>query len=97
MHNNSAIYLFNFSQRCAISVIGASLDPGFHGFITAQGRTNPNDANGFVFKNCNVFGSGKTYLGRPWRGYARVLFYNTSMSNVILPSGWDPWNFVGHE
>ncbi|XP_027362723.1 probable pectinesterase 29 [Abrus precatorius] len=84
-------------ERCSISVIGAALDPGLPGFITAQGRTNPNDANGFVFKDCHVFGNGTTYLGRPWRSYAKVLFYNTSMSNVVQPSGWDAWHFVGHE
>ncbi|XP_015946636.1 probable pectinesterase 29 [Arachis duranensis] len=84
-------------EGCSISVVGASLDPGYVGFITAQGRTNLNDANGFVLKNCKIFGNGTTFLGRPWRGYARVLFYNTSMSNVILPTGWDPWNFNHHE
>ncbi|MED6120907.1 putative pectinesterase 29 [Stylosanthes scabra] len=84
-------------EGCSISVIGASLGHGNVGFITAQGRTNPNDANGFVFKNCRVFGNGATFLGRPWRGYARVLFYNTSMSNIILPTGWDPWSFAPHK
>ncbi|KAK2453547.1 pectinesterase [Trifolium repens] len=84
-------------EECSIYVIGAALGPGICGFITAQGRTNPNDANGFVFKNCNVFGDGTTYLGRPWRAYARVLFYNTNMSKIVLPLGWDPWHLVGHE
>ncbi|MED6194079.1 hypothetical protein PIB30_025328, partial [Stylosanthes scabra] len=84
-------------ERCSISVIGGALEAGFVGYITAQGRTNPNDSNGFVFKNCNVFGNGTTFLGRPWRPYARVLFYNTSMSNVVQPSGWEPWKFFQHE
>ncbi|KAK2453545.1 pectinesterase [Trifolium repens] len=81
-------------ENCFISVNTAAL--GVPGFITAQARTNPNDANGFVFKNCNVSGNGTTYLGRPWRAYARVLFYHTFMSNIV-PLGWNPWNFVGHE
>ena len=80
------------AQRCSISVIAGALD-GLPGFITAQGRTNPNDANGFVFKNCHVFGNGTTYLGRPWRSYSRVLFYETNMSHVVEPEGWQPWNF----
>ncbi|KAK4258292.1 hypothetical protein QN277_007753 [Acacia crassicarpa] len=79
-------------ERCSISVIAGALD-GLPGFITAQGRTNPNDANGFVFKYCNVFGNGTTYLGRPWRSYSRVLFYKTNMSQVVEPEGWKPWNF----
>ncbi|KAF7807344.1 putative pectinesterase 29 [Senna tora] len=84
-------------ERCSISVIGGALEAGLPGFITAQGRTNPNDANGFVFKECNVFGNGSTYLGRPWRAYSRVLFYRTNMSNIVQPKGWEPWNFVGQE
>ncbi|XP_040873458.1 probable pectinesterase 29 [Glycine max] len=84
-------------EDCTISAIGANLGPGIIGFITAQGRTNPNDANGFVFKHCNIVGNGTTYLGRPWRGYARVLFYDTKISNIIQPLGWQPWDFAGHE
>ncbi|XP_038875009.1 probable pectinesterase 29 [Benincasa hispida] len=85
-------------QGCSISVVGEALLPlGSTSFITAQGRTNPNDANGFVFKECNVFGSGSAFLGRPWRGYSRVIFYNSNFSNIINPNGWDPWHFVGQE
>ncbi|KAL5070949.1 hypothetical protein RYX36_021836 [Vicia faba] len=84
-------------EGCTISVIAASLGQGVPGVITAQGRTNPNDANGFVFKHCKIYGIGTTYLGRPWRAYARVFFYNSNMSNIVHPLGWDPWNFVGHE
>ncbi|XP_008457276.1 probable pectinesterase 29 [Cucumis melo] len=85
-------------QGCSISVVGEALLPlGSTSFITAQGRTDPNDANGFVFKECNVFGSGSAYLGRPWRAYSRVIFHNSNFSNIINPNGWDPWHFVGYE
>ncbi|KAK2366748.1 Pectin lyase superfamily protein [Trifolium repens] len=77
-------------ERCSISVIGG-------GFITAQGRENANDPGGFVFKNCHVFGNATTYLGRPWRRYARVLFYNSNLDNIVAPNGWNPWNYDGHE
>ncbi|XP_057467492.1 probable pectinesterase 29 [Actinidia eriantha] len=77
-------------ERCTISVIAGGLN-GLAGFITAQGRANPAETNGFVFKECNVIGSGETYLGRPWREYARVVFFNTSLSNVVLPQGWNAW------
>ncbi|KAK7301797.1 hypothetical protein RJT34_12672 [Clitoria ternatea] len=86
-----------WGKRCSISVIGGSLGPGLAGFITAQGRTNPKDSNGFVFRDCNVFGNGTTCLGRPWRNYARVLFYKTNMSNAVQPTGWDSWTFDGYE
>lgn len=86
-----------FKQGCDITVLGGALEEGVPGFITAQGRTNPNDENGFVFKECNVYGSGITFLGRPWRGYSRVFFYNSYFSNVVVPQGWTAWNFAGHE
>ncbi|RWR94324.1 Pectinesterase, catalytic [Cinnamomum micranthum f. kanehirae] len=62
------------------------------GFITAQGRENWNDTNGFVFKNCTTTGSGKVFLGRAWRPYARVLFYNTYLSENVAPQGWVAWS-----
>ncbi|RYR24588.1 hypothetical protein Ahy_B02g058098 [Arachis hypogaea] len=71
---------FILFKRCSINVIGGPLKKGFVGYITAQGRTN---SNGFVFKNYNVFGNDSTFLGRPWRSYTRVLFYNTNMANII--------------
>ncbi|XP_030544863.1 probable pectinesterase 55 [Rhodamnia argentea] len=51
----------------------------------------------FVFKSCRVTGEGRTYLGRAWRKHSRVLFYNTSMTEVIVPEGWSSWSFQGHE
>ncbi|KAK4388005.1 putative pectinesterase 29 [Sesamum angolense] len=39
----------------------------------------------------------KTFLGRPWREYARVVFYNTSMSSIVVPQGWDAWFSAGRE
>ncbi|KAL3506388.1 hypothetical protein ACH5RR_031770 [Cinchona calisaya] len=83
-------------ERCTISVVAGALG-GLTGFITAQGRQEQSDPSGFIFKNCNVIGNGKTYLGRPWRKYARVIFYNTSMSNIVVPQGWNAWSSIGHE
>ncbi|CAN4107157.1 unnamed protein product [Withania somnifera] len=83
-------------ERCSIAVNGGELN-GIVGFITAQGRTSLNDQSGFVFKDCGVFGNGLAYLGRPWREYARVLFYNCSMSNVVVSDGWSAWNLIGRE
>ncbi|PON63737.1 Pectinesterase, catalytic [Parasponia andersonii] len=84
-------------MQCSISVNGAALGPAFVGFITAQGRTYNNEASGFVFKNCKVYGTGKVFLGRAWRPYSRVLFYHSYLSDVIVPQGWDAWRFVGYE
>lgn len=77
-------------QECVLSVIS-------NGYITAQGRENREDPNGFFFRNCNISGTGQTYLGRAWRTYARVVFYNTSMADIIRPIGWDAWKATGFE
>ncbi|XP_065864842.1 probable pectinesterase 29 [Euphorbia lathyris] len=77
-------------EECAIQVVG-------NGYITAQGREDPNEESGFVFKRCNIFGFGSAYLGRPWRPYSRVLFYGSNISDVVRPQGWDAWHFVGNE
>ncbi|KAE8722560.1 putative pectinesterase 55 [Hibiscus syriacus] len=84
-------------EDCSIRFLGEMLEPGLAGFITAQGRNNPYESNGFVFKNCDIYGKGTTFLGRPWRDFSRVLFYNCKFSDVVHPSGWDAWNCVGKE
>ncbi|KAG9140210.1 hypothetical protein Leryth_014661 [Lithospermum erythrorhizon] len=82
--NGRSIY-----EGCTLSVVAESVD--VTGFITAQGRGSSNEDSGFVFKDCQIIGRGKTFLGRPWRPYARVIFYNSYMSGIITPKGWDPW------
>ncbi|CAH2041559.1 unnamed protein product [Thlaspi arvense] len=57
------------------------------GFITAQGRKTEQDTSGFVFKYCVIEGDGKTSLGRAYRGYSRVVFYRTRMSNIVNCTG----------
>ncbi|WZZ43230.1 hypothetical protein YC2023_039489 [Brassica napus] len=91
----------HFFHRCTIQgavdfIFGATLKPGVAGYITAQGRINPYDASGFVFTDSLVYRSGKAFLGRPWRSYARVIFYNTDLTDVVVPQGWDSWHFRGH-
>ncbi|KAJ0721088.1 putative pectinesterase [Helianthus annuus] len=81
-------------ERSTISVIAGFLSPQ-PGFITAQSRDAASDLNGFVFKDCNVVGNGTTYLRRPWRGHARVLFYNSRLSNIVVPQGWLDGDFIG--
>ncbi|KAK6122819.1 hypothetical protein DH2020_043433 [Rehmannia glutinosa] len=83
-------------ERCTISVVARALN-GVPGYITAQARSHPLETNGFVFKDCNIIGNGNTFLGRPWRDHARVVFYNTSMSQIVVPQGWDAWFSIGRE
>ncbi|KAL3620028.1 hypothetical protein CASFOL_034940 [Castilleja foliolosa] len=82
-------------ERCTIAVV--ALPGNFIGYITAEGHDDPNEQSGFVFKDCTITGNGKAYLGRAWREYSRVLFYNTMMSDIVVPEGWQPWQGEGHE
>jgi pectin methylesterase-like acyl-CoA thioesterase len=91
------IVSYFYLQNCSIAYSGEYIEPGVLGYITAQGRLGPYDSNGFVFKGCSVHGSGSTYLGRPWRAYSRVIFYNSNFSHVVHPTGWDAWNYVSSE
>ncbi|CAM8924665.1 unnamed protein product [Rhodiola kirilowii] len=84
-------------EECDLFVLGGVLDAGTAGFITSQSRSSPNESNGFVFKGGSIIGEGLAYLGRPWGPYARVLFYNTTMSDIVVPQGWDAWNSAGEE
>ncbi|XP_062200351.1 probable pectinesterase 29 [Phragmites australis] len=81
-------------QGCEISTARTPVWPGF---ITAHGRCSEADTSGFVFKGCAVGGVTPAYLGRAWRGYARVIFYQTAMSGVVVRQGWDAWNYKGRE
>ncbi|XP_042064199.1 probable pectinesterase 29 [Salvia splendens] len=77
-------------EKCTISIV-ENLHKG-PGYITAQGRSGPRETSAFVFKECNIVGKGKAYLGRAWRDHATVLFYDTFMTDVIVPQGWNAWN-----
>ncbi len=63
------------------------------GYITAA-STPQQQPFGYVFSNCKITGETpevKTYLGRPWRAYANVIFMNTYMTEVVRPVGWNNW------
>ncbi|KAK1293028.1 putative pectinesterase 29 [Acorus calamus] len=62
------------------------------GYLTAQGRGSDTDTGGYVFKSCNVTGTGPTYLGRAWSTHARVVFYKSQFNAPIAPHGWDAWH-----
>ncbi|KAK6911662.1 Pectinesterase, catalytic [Dillenia turbinata] len=96
----SVDFIWGFGQSvyegCSIYVDGAPLGL-IPGYITAQGRQNRSDSSGFVFKNCTVGGSGLTYLGRAYRPYSRVLFYQSTLLQNVVPKGWDPWIYGAQE
>jgi pectinesterase len=77
----------DYFDNCHIYCIGKS-------YLTAA--STPIDQQwGFVFVNCKITSKtsqDKTYLGRPWRDYAAVMFINTWMDEGVRPEGWHNWN-----
>lgn len=69
------------------------------GYVTAA-STEAQKTVGFVFRNCTIAGSApehSVYLGRPWRPYARVVFMDCALGNVIRPEGWHNWGKEDNE
>ncbi|CAI0404886.1 unnamed protein product [Linum tenue] len=69
--------------------------------ITAQGRTDTNENTGISIHNSRVLaaadlkpvvGSFRTFLGRPWRKYSRVVFMRTYLDSLVDPVGWLEWD-----
>ena len=75
-----------FFDRCTIRCLK-------DGYITAA-STPDGTPHGFVFADCTITGAEgvKTYLGRPWRDFARTVFLRTSMDEVVRPEGWHDWD-----
>ncbi|OWZ04535.1 Pectin methylesterase [Phytophthora megakarya] len=77
-------------ESCDLESVG-------NGAVTANGNTNSSNLSEYVFNNARVFSSstlmnGTAYLGRPWKPYARVVFQNSELGDVINPQGWQEWN-----
>ncbi|WP_242695844.1 pectinesterase family protein [Desertivirga brevis] len=69
------------------------------GYVTAA-STPDTTKYGYVFLNCKIRGDapeGSFFLGRPWRPYAKVVFINTDMSNIINEKGWNNWGKESNE
>lgn len=76
-----------FFENCRIHCLDAS-------YITAA-STPEHQPYGYVFARGKITGQPegkKTYLGRPWRDYASVVFLYTEMDDVIKPEGWHNWS-----
>ncbi|GFP92856.1 probable pectinesterase 29 [Phtheirospermum japonicum] len=84
-------------EKCSISMIAGNVRPSSTGYIAAQARASQKDDSGFVFKHCNVTGKGNIFLGRAWKSYSRVIYYNSFFAGTVVPQGWDAWDHVGQE
>lgn len=81
-------------ENCDLRIASASL-----GYITANGRDSSSNPSYYVINNSSVaaasgasVASGAIYLGRPWRNYARVVFQETTLSDVVNSAGWKVWS-----
>lgn len=81
-------YALAWFESCDIESIG-------QGFITASGRESADSTAIYVINNATVTGTAgtaSTYLGRPWRQWAQVVFQNSELSDVVSPAGWSIWD-----
>jgi polygalacturonase len=68
------------------------------GCITASGRSSVTNPSWYVISRSNVSGindtiaAGTNDLGRPWGSFARVVFQETYLGNVIAAAGWKQWS-----
>lgn len=85
-------------QTCVINIPINVYAPILNlGYITAQGKNNATESNGFVFIGCIVMGSGNVFLGRAYRPFSTVIFHLSFLPSCIDPAGWDSWEQLGHE
>lgn len=68
----------------------------FHNVMfTAQSKHFPAEDSGYYFLHCKLTGGGpgdKVVLGRPWRDYSTVVFYDTDVEVKLDPAGWSDWS-----
>ncbi|GER35052.1 plant invertase/pectin methylesterase inhibitor [Striga asiatica] len=85
-------------QNCVIYVRRPL--PGQANMVTAQGRGDPFQNTGISIHRCRVvpdpdlrpvFGSFRTYLGRPWQQYSRTVVMKTYLDELVAPEGWSAW------
>ncbi|KAG9237711.1 BcPME1, pectin methyl esterase 1 [Amylocarpus encephaloides] len=68
------------------------------GAITASGRDSTANPSYFVINNSTVDGidstiaKASTFLGRPWRAFARVVFQHSYIGAIVKPAGWSVWS-----
>ncbi|KAL1803718.1 hypothetical protein ACET3Z_032365 [Daucus carota] len=85
-------------QNCTLVVRKPGVNQA--NMVTAQGRKFDYEPTGFVLQNCKFTGEPdylaaaatfKSYLGRPWKDYAKTMVLYSNIESVIDPTGWQPW------
>lgn len=65
------------------------------GYVTAA-STPEGQKYGYVFRRCrfthNGLADGCTYLGRPWRSFAKTVLLDCELGSHVHPDGFHDWN-----
>ncbi|XP_072991285.1 probable pectinesterase/pectinesterase inhibitor 13 [Typha latifolia] len=71
--------------------------------VTAHGRIQRRQKTGFVIQRCRILPDAalsqpdastsiRSYLGRPWKEYARTIIMESHIGGFIHPDGYMPWD-----
>jgi pectin methylesterase-like acyl-CoA thioesterase len=63
--------------------------------ITAQSKHFPEENSGYFILHCSITGTddgNRVVLGRPWRDYSTVTFFDTDILEEIAAEGWSDWD-----
>ncbi|PVH89875.1 carbohydrate esterase family 8 protein [Cadophora sp. DSE1049] len=89
---------FIFGQKAKAWFEGVDIRTFDKGYITASGREAESNDSWYVINKSTVAArdsavkAGSTVLGRPWKEYARVVFQNSQLSDVVNAVGWSQWS-----
>ena len=87
--NSAALF-----QNCLMTVRKPGISQS--NMVTAQGRTDPNMPTGIVLQSCRIVPEQAlfpdrltvaSYLGRPWKEYARTVIMESTIGDLIKPEG----------
>uniref|UniRef100_A0ACD5UW99 Uncharacterized protein n=1 Tax=Avena sativa TaxID=4498 RepID=A0ACD5UW99_AVESA len=91
--NSAALF-----QNCLMTVRKPMDNQG--NMVTAHGRTDKNMPTGLVLQGCKIVPEQAlfpvrmtipSYLGRPWKEYARTVIMESTIADFIKPEGWSVW------
>ncbi|KAG8767099.1 hypothetical protein FRC20_004912 [Serendipita sp. 405] len=82
---------FIFGSSASIWITKSVIQTLAAGYITASGRSS-DDANYYVIDHSTIQGTGSSYLGRPWKNYARVIYQYCTIGSNVPAAGWVQWS-----
>ncbi|KAK8159588.1 pectinesterase family protein [Phyllosticta citrichinensis] len=82
--------------NAALWITASTIASNGAGSITAMSREDSDDTSYYVIDSSSIGAAddanadltGKVFLGRPWRAYARVQVQNSELSDVVNEEGW---------